>query len=161
MGVGLVVVVAGAIAITTLQGLQNTQFSKNQVEATKKAQENIERVRTVKNSNFGVCTLAEGGSTATTCSTWEDIWSTSFGLPPNCTNGCTFIVDTTGCPVSLGTAPVCLEYSATRADLGNGFTAQITLNDEAPNQKRITSKVFWTDTTGEHSSNLVTILSRL
>ncbi len=165
IGIGLVVVVTGAIAITTIQSLQNTQFSKNQVEATKKAQENIEKVRTIKNANYGVCTQTQVAALPPiVCSTWDDIWTTTFGSEPSCSNGCTFVIQES-CNVSSGGAtqakPICLTYSATRATLPNGFTSQITIEDEAPSQKKVTSRVYWTDTTGEHSSDLVTIMSRL
>jgi len=176
IGIGLIAVIAGVIAITAAQSLQNSQFSKNQVEATKKAQENIEKVRTIKNKNFGVCTQQEVLAGNTVCSTWDDIWSTAFGQHPNCTNGCTFIL--ASCSISSGGVesikPFCLKYSASREIFVNsitgapsGFTGEVIVEDEAPNQKKVTSKVYWRDSSsenssdGEHSSNLVTILSRL
>lgn len=173
VGVGLVVVVAGAIAITTIQSLKNTKFSKNQVEATKIAQGNIEKVRTIKNSNFGVCKQSEQPQPGTVCSSWADIWTIAFGKQmTTCTNGCTFKI-VNGCDISNGstteTKPFCLSYIdpaiANRANLGNGFTGVVVIEDESAlvftTQKRVTSRVFWTDSTGEHSSDLVTILSRI
>lgn len=166
IGIGLVTVVAGAIAIVSINGLQNTQFAKNQVQATKLAQESLEKVRTIKNFNYGVCTRSQvelGGA----CSIWTNIWSMQFGEETTC-QGCSFALFDNGvntCTVNTGTGtttttPFCLKYSAARADLGNGFTGQVFIEDEATSQKRITSRVFWTDSSGEHSSDLVTILSR-
>lgn len=162
IGIGLVAVVVGALAIVTTNSLMSAQFSKNQVLATKKAQENLEKVRTIKKSGYGVCTISDPISS---CSAWEDIWTANFGtVAANCvTNntGCTFIL-VNNCYLYNGEQkPFCLRYSATKADLGNGFTGQIIIEDETFNQKRVTSRVYWTDSSGEHSSYLVTVLTRI
>jgi Tfp pilus assembly protein PilV len=156
IGIGLITVVVGALAIVTVYSLQNTQFSKNQAQATKIAQENLEKVRTIKSANYGVCTQ---GQLTTDCSSWDDIWATVFGkVSASTCNGCTFNLGT--CTVASVSRPFCLNYSATRATLSNGFTSQILLEDEADSQKKITSRVYWNDASGEHSSDLVTIFSR-
>ncbi len=169
IGVGLITVIMGAMAVVAINTLRNTQFSKNQTQATKFAQANLELVRTIKNSNFGVCLQTDGA----TCSRWEDIWAVNFGTAvPGCTTGCTFNVQSDvinnvpgNCPVTGGTTPFRLKYSAVNGISGR-FTYQIIIEDEANLQKRVTSRVFWNDstTTGasgtEHSSDLVTILTR-
>lgn len=170
LGVGLVAVVAGAVAVVTINSLQNTQFSKNQLQATKLAQESIEKVRTIKDSNFGVCTQQEVASGATVCSYWDDIWATQFGsvsTTPSCIDNqiCTFVLRGT-CSVRVSgggseTKPFCLKYSTAKSDLVGGFKGQILIEDEADSQKRVTSRVYWTDSSGEHMSELITILSRL
>jgi Tfp pilus assembly protein PilV len=171
VGIGMVTVVVGAIAVISLSSLRNTQFSKNQIQATKLAQQNIELVRTIKNSNFGVCTQYSQTAGAGTCSTWQDIWNVNFGTYSDTTNTCsgaipycTFnIIYSCTALVAAGvteTKPICLNYSATRAATGVNFTSSVIIEDEAAGQKKVTSRVYWTDTTGEHSSNLVTILSK-
>lgn len=168
VGISIVAVVLIALVVTTTYSLRNTQFSKNQSLATKFAQENLEKVRTIKIANYGVCLSGQ-----TTCSTWEEIWATTFGtyVPGSgCTiTPCTFYIpvppaDPTCTTIGPTTKPVCLKYSASDANLGNGFTGQIIIEDEAgaaTTQKRVTSRVFWTDTTGVHSSDLVTVFSKL
>lgn len=151
VGMGLIAAVITALAITTTYGLRNTQFSKNQALATKLAQENLEKVRTIKSANYGVCLQNE---LLSNCSSWESIWSISFGT------GSRFVIEN-GCTVSASTEPLCLKYSTDFADLGNGFTGEVILADEASGQKRVTSRVFWTDTTGQHKSDLVTLFSKL
>lgn len=161
VGMGLIAAVITALAITTTYSSRNTQFSKNQALATKLAREYMEKVRTIKSANYGVC--VQGG--VTPCKTWEEIWDLDFGAVPTCPYGCTYVPTSTTCTVTDNiTKPFCLTYSSAPADLGNGFTGQIIMEDEAGNsktQQRVTSRVFWTDTTGQHSSDLVTVFSRL
>lgn len=160
VGMSLITVVIGALAITTTYSLRNTQFSKNQAQATQLAQENMEKVRTIKSANYGVCL-----TNRTPCLTWEEIWDVTFGSSESCTAvGCTYI-PTNNCTVTGNiTKALCLTYSENPVDLGNGFTAQVIIEDEpglSNTQKRVTSEVFWTDTTGKHSSDLVTVFSKL
>jgi Tfp pilus assembly protein PilV len=163
VGIGLVTIVAGALAIVTVNSLNNTRHSKNQVQATKLAQENLEKVRTIKNNNYGVCLQNNTGGI---CSTWEDIWPIQFGkIATTCTTGCTFRIVNSCNTAGAGGMPLCLEYinpaPASRADLGNGFTGVILIEDEGPSQKRVTSRVFWSGASGESSSDLATIMTRI
>lgn len=149
VGMSLITVVIGALAITTTYSLRNTQFSKNQALATKFAQENLEKVRTIKSSNDGVCLQGQ-----TPCKTWDEIWGITFA-------GSSYVL-TTSCTVTGNIVkPLCLSYNLTPANLGNGFTGQIIIEDEAASQKRVRSKVYWTDSTGQHVSELVTVFSKL
>lgn len=154
VGISLITVVVGAVAVITTYGLRNSQFSKNQAQATKLAQQNLELVRTIKSSNYGVCTLDQP---PTACSSWEDIW------PPNAGVGSYTILK--GCTVNQVPKDYCLQYKTPTAvwNLDTpGFTGEIIIADEATvNQKRVTSRVYWTDTTGVHSSDLVTVLSQI
>lgn len=166
VGLGLVAVVAVAISIMTINSLQNTQFSKNQSQATKLAQEMIEKVRTVKDANFGVCTQAQVAGNQT-CSTWEESWANQYGtITGDCiaNQTCTFVVGAACNTAFTGTVeskPFCLRHSPTALDLGDGFTGQVFIEDEQGNQKRVTVRVLWTDVSGAHNSELVTVLSRI
>lgn len=156
IGLGLITIVISALTILTVAGLRNSQFSKNQLQATKLAQEVLEKVRTVKSSNYEVC-LAGQGVAGNPCSYWEDIWSVNFGSLPSCTTNCTFVLSSCGAPVHP-----CLRASAVEGAVGTGsFTGLVTVEDEAVSQKRITSTVYWTDSTGKHSSKIVTIFSKI
>lgn len=150
VGMSLITVVIGALAIITTYSLRNSQFSKNQSQGTQLAQENLEKVRTIRSANYGVCLNGQS-----VCSTWDEIWPVVFGSD-------TFVLQP--CTAAGILKPFCLTYSAVRADLGNGFSGQIIIEDEPGSpatQKRVTSRVFWTDNTGEHSSDLVTVFSKL
>lgn len=179
LGLGLIAAVAVAISVITVNSLQNSQFSKNQTQATKLAQEIIEKVRTTKNSNFGICTQSQvaQGSTAV-CSNWEQMWANEFGtFETNCETNqtCTYGLCSTdqpcaatfgvSCLTAVGTGsetqPFCIKHSPGALDLGDGFTGQVFIEDEQASQKRVTVRVYWTDSAGQHMSELVTILSRL
>lgn len=159
IGVGLVAVIVGAVAILTVSSLRNTQFSKNQAQATQLAQQNMEKVRTIKNSNFGVC--LENELSSGICSTWEQIWTTNFGtMSAGCTTGCTFELKNS-CTVAGGEVkPLCLSYKAAKTTIGGNFTYQVIVENETVGEKKVTSNVFWTDISGEHSSQLVTVLGK-
>lgn len=168
LGLGLVAAVAVAISVISVNSLQNSQFSKNQSQATKLAQEIIEKVRTVKNSNFGICTQAQAaqGSSAI-CSNWEQMWANQFGtFESDCVANqtCTYVLGGS-CLTAVGggseTSPFCVKHSASAVDLGDGFTGQVFIEDEEASQKRVTVRVYWTDSGGQHMSELVTILSRI
>lgn len=164
VGVSMIAAVITALAITTTYSLRNTQFSKNQSLATKFAQENMEKVRTIKSANYGICV-----QNVTPCKTWEEIWTEPllFGTVSSCTAlGCKYVIINNCTVTGSIVKPFCLSYSPTLANLdaSNLFTGQILIEDEtgaARTQKRVTSRVFWTDTTGQHSSDLVTVFSKL
>lgn len=162
VGVGLIAAIITALAITTTYSLRNTQFSKNQALATKFAQENMEKVRFIKSANYGVC--IEGVST---CNYWEEIWDMDFGTAQNCSSlGCTYVPIGTCIVTGNVNKPYCLSYSEdpVSLDANNIFTGYIIMEDETGDpdtQQRVTSRVFWTDTTGQHSSDLVTVFSKI
>jgi Tfp pilus assembly protein PilW len=169
VGVGLLTIVVGAIAVVTLSSLKNTQYSKNQIQATQFAQQNMEVVRSIRNSNYGICLESDLALTPRTCSAWQDIWNVNFDTPtyPSACSSppCNFKI-MVPCTVRTGATtteqkPFCLAYSPTlTVTVLSRFTAEIIISDEAAGQKKVTSKVYWDDAGGQHSSNLVSILSK-
>ncbi len=159
VGLSLVTVVVGALAIITTYGLRNSQFSKNQSQATKYAQENLEKVRAIRSGNYGICPPSSA------CTTWDStFWTRTFSAGEKYT--------ITSCSINSITVPYCLVTmggpapTPTPAPIANTVFSQevIVLNEpiSAPppyNQKKVISRVYWTDNTGQHSSDLVTILS--
>ena len=168
VGISLITVVIGAIAVITTYSSRNSQFSKNQAQATRLAQENIEKVRTIKTSNYGLC-FRDGS-----CSSWEEVWTSGpnyLKFNSECgTSACKFSLLQSGCALS-GSAPpkICLQQLLSTAEPVSipgaiGFTYEILISNEpgvGPTQKRVTSRVYWTDTTGQHSSDLVTVFSKI
>lgn len=147
--IGVAAVVIAAIAIITIVGLRNSQFAQNQAQATKLAQEGIERIRSMRGRNQAVCIDA-------TSYYWSNktplVWGTSFGDRANCTF-CKFkLTGDSACP---------LQQATTAEEIGGKFKRQIYIQDIAsePNRKKITSEVSWTDFSGSHKSELVTILA--
>jgi len=161
VGLGLITLVISALVMTTTYSSRNSQFSKNQSQATRYAQENLEQIRAIKNGNMGVC---REGEALTNCTSWDAMWAITFNTQPNCST-CKFVL-MKNCTVGGTSKELCLKWSATPGDLGNGFTYQIFLEDETGStsnnpQKRLTSRVFWTDSTGQHSSDLATVFSKI
>ncbi len=151
---GIAVSLILALTITTLQGLQSSQFSQNQVQATKLAQEGLERVRFLRNANIPV-TL--GGSDYNWYGNPPLIWDWDFQTyqPIIDCNQCRFQFDS----CSEG---VCqLEpFSGSGEKIADSpFTREIRIEDSDSNQKKITSRVSWTDVSGTHESKLITVLS--
>ncbi len=163
---GICVAVVIALTITTIQGLQSSQFAQNQIQATKYAQDGIERIKQLKNSNIGI-TVTSASKTYL----WNDsssnnlIWNFTFDSSP-LANQFKF---PSGC--SVGCAPVNITTASDSEQIGV-FKRKITLENyptnhalagpsESPskNQLKITSNVTWSDFSGSHESNLVTILS--
>src|SRR5438105_921832 len=51
---GIAALVISAIAITTIVGLQNSEYSQNQIQATKLAQEGLEAIRSMRDNDTPV-----------------------------------------------------------------------------------------------------------
>jgi len=167
ISLGLLLVIISALSIATINGLRNSQFSRNQIQATKRAQDAMEQIRSIKANNYGVCINTNG---PVGCGLWSDIWSRTMGVSGSCTD-CRFRLLTTPAQAACqatGNAlkPICLIESSSLDTLSNGFKQDIFVEDEkaagvkVPNQLKITVKVSWTDTSGTHESVLATILSK-
>lgn len=172
------VIIIGALVFATISSLRNAQFAKNQAQATKLAQEGIEQVRVGRDRNQCISNLDDsvnswnGGNSA--CLHTGSIWNYQItGTISNCENltnssKCYFIVDTSGSLTLKG-------YSQTSfpTDFAQGipaaspiFRRAVTLSDESANnlykvQKKVTVIVRWTDFSGDHQSQLTTILRNL
>lgn len=162
---GICVVIIVALTITTIQGLQSSQFSQNQVQATKYAQEGLEKIRLLKISNTKISIRELGGSdfywfktTPTTPIIWDAVLpspasedqrslATMFRLPDGC-------IGVQCSPTNL------LSYSDPGESLLSGrFHRVIYIENYQSNGLKITAKVTWTDVSGSHESHLVTILT--
>lgn len=152
---GLAVVIISAIAITTIIGLRNSQFAQNQIQATKFAQEGIEQVRNVQNRN---CPLID----STTYYYWYDDQTISpppanfvwLNLASLASLNFQVQVDATHCQLNSNPLPEKL--------LNSRFIRTISLDavTGVSNKAKATVTVVWTDYSGSHQSQLVTILSK-
>src|SRR5436190_1935218 len=70
LGLGLIIITG--ISIVAINGLKNSQFSKNQAVATKLAQEGLERVRQIRSQNCPT-------SIASTNIPWYNAGTTIYG----------------------------------------------------------------------------------
>lgn len=163
------VMVIGALVFATIASLRNAQFAKNQAQATKYAQEGIERVRTGRDRSALI-------SAITNCSqltSWSNIWSCQItggcdvpavGLVA--ANKCYFTVSSAGALTYINSStsfPQDLAEPLPSAEEPI-FRRVITLSDDPSTnttQKTVTAIVTWTDFSGPHESKLTTILRKL
>ncbi|MBI2019144.1 hypothetical protein HYS95_00555 [Candidatus Daviesbacteria bacterium] len=138
------ILVVSALTFATIFSLRNANFAKSSAQATKLAQDGIERVRTLRDRNGAVNYTGSPGA-----SEFDALWSVSFSCPSNCY----FYFDALG-KLSGGTAS---NFEVIAPD----FKRQFKIEDSGSEQKKITVIVRWTDQTGDHDSKLTTILRKL
>lgn len=154
------VIIIGALVFATVSSLRNVQFSKNQSQATKLAQEAIEKVRSARDRGESI-----GGSFSigvAAINSWQDpdLWSQQ--ISPNCVPNCYFKFGASGFQylTAAGDIP-----SNAEDPLGDGkFKRVVILSDTSStfsSQKTITVIVRWTDFSGNHESKLTTILRKI
>lgn len=156
-------VVVGALVFATISSLRNAQFAKNQAQATKLAQEGLEKVRSLRDRNIPTSIQYPGLTDAR----FSDLWGIDFScsVPQSC-------------PTAPSTCPSgnCYFYfNASNSELRNAtpvnfeeisdsyFKRQFFIEDyvDGTQQKKVTSVVTWTDFSGPHESRLTTILRRI
>lgn len=153
------ILVVSALTFATIFSLRNAGFAKTSAQATKLAQEGIERVRTGRNRNQCL-------SLPPSVNSWNgdnnscpggSIWS--YQINVNCIPNCYFNV----------TDQSVLNYLGAAATMPSGaepippqFKRAVILSDDATytNQKKVTVIVTWTDSSGAHESKLTTILGK-
>lgn len=145
--VAVSVLIIGALVFATISSLRNAQFSKNQSQVTKLAQEGIEKVRSLRDRN-GAVYYTRDDSTQT--SNFNDLWSITFRCPTNCYFSYIAGILTGGASTSFEPIPPSFQRQFQIEDEGDGTT-----------QKKFTSIVKWTDFSGIHESKLTTLLRRL
>ncbi len=164
VGLGLLAVTITILSVATITGLQNSQFSKNQAQATKLAQEGMEKVRTIRNRNYTVC----GPSPVTD---WNSIYSTALTCQSN-PSSCSYVLATAADPAPGGCTPTEFWLNIVNPTLpeeiiteGVSFSRLIIIKDYGTpsvlTQKEITVTVSWTDISGTHNSKLVTVMAEL
>lgn len=131
--IAVILIVVGSLTFATIASLRNAQFAKNQAQATKLAQEGLEKVRSIRDrdpSSMGI------------------LWTTST---LSCASGiCYFYFDESNELANDGVEII-----------EPDFRRQFIVEDMAMDQKKVTSVVKWTDFSGEHESRLTTILRKL
>lgn len=144
--VAVIVIVIGALTFATIASLRNANFAKSQAQATKLAQEGLEKVRSLRDRDDPVDYVK---ADLTHTNKFSDLWGITFSCPSNC-----YFYFIIGTLVS-----------------GNGFEAvstdfkrQILIEEEGSDpakQKKVTVRVVWTDFAGDHESRLTTVLRRI
>lgn len=147
VSIGIAIVVVTALTITTINGLKNSQFSQNQIQATKLAQQGLENVKAIKSRNCEVRLITPGAIYK---------WADNANLVWN--------IDLTGkIFIPVLTASGCFleeKTSSQLIDAGGIFYQQILIdNTTDPSEKKVTSQVTWQDFSGTHQSDLITIIA--
>lgn len=176
--VSVSVIIIGALVFATISSLRNAQFSKNQAQATKLAQEGIERVKVGRDRNQCISNLDSnvrswnGSSSNSGCLGSGSVWSYQIkGTSGNCENSttnskCYFTIDSRGVLTNIGYSQTAFPNSFAEGIPPDKpiFRRVVTLSDDPTSfggQKTVTVIVRWTDFSGDHQSQLTTILRNL
>lgn len=146
LSVATIMVVALIAAV--LSSLKSSQFAQNQAKATKYSQDAIDKIKTARDRNINVNFL----STNTPNMPFQSFLSDSTQCPS--TVVCYFRLNDSSLELTQ-------DFSSTSAttDVDNGLRRLITITSTASaDEKLITVQIFWTDSNGDHSSNIQTIL---
>ncbi len=151
------ILVVSALTFATIFSLRNAGAAKASAQATKLAQEGIERVRTGRDRNIAITGNFQLGSQSITSWDDPDLWANR--ISSNCTPNCYFNVNSSG-QLQYLTAASSLPQTA---ESSGQFKRAVILSDDAGYQteKRVTAIVTWTDFSGSHKSELTTILRKL
>lgn len=147
MAAGLAVLVISALTITTIIGLRNSQLSQNQTQATKLAQEGLEKVRSLRSRNQSVCLDLNSPIP------WDSIFAADLAQKKE------FKLNGVGCSDPSGNYLVTSAAPDLAPTSALPFTRRLYLQKTSPKQINVTSTVSWTDYSGSHQSELITILS--
>lgn len=146
-----------ALVITVLTGLKNSQFAQSQTKATKLAQEAMEKVKAIRDRNeIGKFSFSYTGGTV---DEFNDVWDLTL------TDHCPETGGYSPCYFRLDPPNLVLDkqgINGYKELIGDGFYRQIVFEDttiDFDKEKKVTVKIFWTDSSGEHESNLQTILT--
>lgn len=140
----LSLVLVGLVTVV-LNGLRNSQFSKNQAQATKLAQEALDSVRIMKSRED--CTVSMGGNSYYWINESLLVWNSP-------------IVFDKIYSVHLGSLCELKQVNSPEV-VENNFRRSIKLEgDSASDRIKVTATVEWSDVSGAHESKLVTILSQ-
>ena len=172
------VLVVGALTFATIASIRNASFAKNQAQATKLAQEAIERVRIGRDRNQcirGLGTNINSWNGSTDCPAPNgSIWNYRISGDcdkPDVSTYCYFNVSSQGALQNIGSSQnfpsSAAEGIPPRPDTPI-FERVITLSDDLDGNKifddiyssakKVTAIVRWTDFSGKHESRLTTIL---
>ncbi len=155
--IAMTVLVVGALTIATIASMRNADLAKSQVQATKLAQEGIEKVKTIRDQN------TDGGISYSDSSNNYTKFSNFWGISFSCKGGspnCYFKLIKIN---SLDVLKAAQSVNDSEPIQNGAFTRQILVEDGASGatQKTITVVVTWTDYSGSHESRLVTYLGKI
>jgi Tfp pilus assembly protein PilV len=148
-----------ALAVIILSSLKNAQFAQNQTQATKLAQDAIDKIRILRDGNANMTLTPPNDSAVCFSKLWEinSNFDCSAQVGSYCYYRLTLPAAQTG-KISLD--EMTTEPAAKDTSIGNGFYRLIKINQTSNTEVRLVVQVGWTDSSGEHNSNLETILTK-
>lgn len=162
----IVIIIVGALVFGIIASIRNASFAKNQAQATKYAQEGIERVRAGRDRNDVISippspvTNWNGNGNAGT-----DIWSYQIynGCGSPAPNICYLKLSAIsgGALTWIATANT---FPSSYAEPVGQFKRAVILSDNSATygvEKTVTVLVTWTDVSGSHESRLTTVLRKI
>lgn len=144
------ITVIGALTVVTISSLRNANLSKSELQATKYAQEGIEKIRSIRDRNGTVNT-----NFGTPTNKFSQLWGIQLNTTLCTPQPCNFLLD------SLNTLT---QNNTAFENLSGSFERRIKITDESSsyqNQKTVTVLVNWIDFSGSHESHLTTILRKI
>ncbi len=148
IALGIATMIISGLTITTLVSLKNSQFAENQLQATKLAQEGLDLISTARSKN---CVVNAAATSPTPPYYWYGsgvnlIWAANYSTAVNVT-------------VDIN-SPTCSVSQGQQTNIFNQFNRTVSIIDNgSTSSKKITSTVSWTDISGSHQSQLVTIMT--
>lgn len=169
--IAVALLVVSALTFATIASLRNSQFAKNQAQATKLAQEGVEKVRSIRDRDGSVIfEYASGGNNPKT-EKFSNLWALNMSNDYCGKHACYFkLAQDLSTKMDVLTNEgvdddVIDNIRATNLDYEtiNNFKRQVQISDfSIPKQeKTVTVVVTWTDFAGSHESRITTILRRL
>ncbi|MDO8570483.1 MAG: hypothetical protein Q7R97_02760 [Candidatus Daviesbacteria bacterium] len=149
------VVMIVALIAFVLSGLKNAQFAQKQSKATKLAVETMEQIKTIRDRNGAIYFSYKDVTVPKTATIFPELWQISMSGQDSCISS--------KCYFNIQSNTLIEGSGASAINIGDGFTRQIIFEDNSPlvysKEKRVTVNIFWTDSSGDHNSNIQTILS--
>ena len=174
--IAVIIIVVAALTFATIASLRNANLAKNQAQATKLAQEGLERVRTGRDRKRPIFVI--GIATVDSWSGTGPIWG--YHISGDCDRPdltpaglCYFNVDSTGQLDNKAFASTSFPSLSEGIPSDNPVFRRVILlsddlnhdknfsNDDFQNQKEVTAIVNWIDFAGSHESRLTTILRKI
>lgn len=156
----VVVFVVGALTFATIASLRNAAFAQNQAQATKLAQEGIEKVRSVRDRDSLIRTDIDYSSSSPlrNINKFSELYSVELAHAI-----CNTVAGDTPCYFRFDSG-ILTKVTNVDFETTGSLKRQILIGDQTSStdtQKTVTVIVQWTDFSGPHESKLTTILRKL
>ena len=152
------VIIIGALVFVTISSLRNASTAKNQAQATKLAQEGLEKVRASRDRNGTIDSFSGGNGWDSANNLWTNNLSNDICIPAG--SNCYLALNSSGNLIFVA-------FSSTTPSIGGeqigNFTRFVILSDDSnfAQWKIVEALVYWRDFAGTHESKMKTILRKI